>query len=65
MDDPDVNTDTFTQIYKLESNYTVGVIAPKIEIAFGTDTSLYASEWTDGSCYLDAYYVKSTTTISE
>ena len=65
MDDPDVNTDTFTQIYKLESNYTVGVIAPKIDIAFGTDTSLYASEWTDGSCYLDAYYVKSTTTISE
>ena len=40
MDDPDVNTDTFTQIYKLESNYTVGVIAPKIDIAFGTDTSL-------------------------
>tara|TARA_B100002051_G_scaffold271931_1_gene307628 strand:+ start:323 stop:1147 length:825 start_codon:yes stop_codon:yes gene_type:complete len=65
MDDPDVNTKTFTQIYKLESNYTVGITAPKIDIAFGTDTSLYAYEWTDGSCYLDAYYVKSTTTISE
>ena len=65
MDDPDVNTDTFTQIYNLESSYTVGLVAPKIDIAFGTSTSLYADEWTDGSCYLDAYYVKSTTTISE
>ena len=65
MDDPDVNTDTFTQIYNLESSYTVGLVAPKIDIAFGTSTSLYGYEWTDGSCYLDAYYVKSTTTITE
>ena len=65
MDDPDVSTDTFTMIYKLESDYTVGVTAPKIDIAFGTSTSLYAYEWTDGSCYLDVYYVRSTTTISE
>ena len=27
--------------------------------------NLYANEWTDGSCYLDAYYVRSTTTITE
>ncbi len=40
-------------------------MAPKIDIAFGTTTSLYAYEWTNGSCYLDAYYVRSTTSISE
>ena len=65
MNDPDVNTDTFTMIYQLESNYKVGLVAPKMDIAFGTSTSLFANEWTDGSCYLDAYYVRSTTTISE
>ena len=27
MDDPDVNTDTFTQIYNLESSYTVGLLS--------------------------------------
>ena len=65
MNDPDVNTDTFTMIYQLESNYKVGLVAPKMDIAFGTSTSLFANEWGSGSCYFDAYYLRSTTTISE
>jgi len=65
MNDPAIGDTTFDMIYQLESNYTVGVTSPKIDIAFGTQTALFANEWTDGSCYVEPYYVRSTVTISE
>ena len=52
-------------IFKLESSYTVSLTAPKIELAFGTANSLYANEYSDGNCFVDAYFPRSTTTISE
>tara|TARA_B100000579_G_scaffold388711_1_gene362031 strand:+ start:1855 stop:2649 length:795 start_codon:yes stop_codon:yes gene_type:complete len=65
ISDPDTSTDTFQMIFKLESPYTVGLTAPKIELAFGTLTSLYAYEWTDEKCFVDAYYPRSTSTITD
>ena len=65
ISDPDTSTDTFTMIFKLESPYTVGLIAPTITLAFGTEVAVFAREYADNSCFMDFYYPQSTTTISE
>ena len=44
---------------------SVGLTAPRIEIAFGTDAAVNASEWTDGKCLIEAYFPRSTVTITE
>ena len=52
-------------IFKLESPYTVGLIAPTITLAFGTELAVFAREYSDKACFIDFYYPQSTTTISE
>ena len=52
-------------IFKLENPYTVGLIAPKITLAFGTSLAAFAEEYSDGSCFMDFFYPQSTTSISE
>ena len=65
INDPDTSTDTFNMIFKLENPYTVGLIAPKITLAFGTSLAAYAQEYADASCFMDFSYPQSTTSINE
>tara|TARA_B110000438_G_C15400481_1_gene473164 strand:+ start:266 stop:601 length:336 start_codon:yes stop_codon:yes gene_type:complete len=65
INDPDTSTDTFNMIFKLENPYTVGLIAPKITLAFGTSIAAFSREYADGSCFMDFYYPQSTTSITE
>jgi hypothetical protein len=65
ISDPAVTASEFDMIFQLESSYTVGLTAPRIEIAFGTDAAVNASEWTDGKCLIEAYFPRSTVTITE
>jgi len=44
INDPDTSTDTFNMIFRLENPYTVGLIAPKITLAFGTNVAAFAQE---------------------
>ena len=52
-------------IFRLEDPYTVGLIAPKITLAFGTTLAAFSREWADGSCFMDFYYPQSVTSITE
>ena len=65
ISDPALTATEFDMIFQLESPYTVGLTAPKIEIAFGTNEAVNATEWTDGKCLIEAYYPRSTVTITE
>ena len=65
INDPDTSTDTFNMIFRLESPYTVGLIAPKITLAFGTNLAAFSREYADGSCFMDFFYPQPTTSISE
>ena len=65
ISDPALTATEFDMIFQLESSYTVGLTSPRIEIAFGTNAAINASEWTDGKCLIEAYYPRSTVTITE
>ena len=59
------STDTdFSLIYPLSEPYTVGPIAPKIDIAFGSKGSLNAISKGAATCSMTPYYVKSKFTIT-
>lgn len=60
-----VTSENINIIYKLSTPYTVGLIAPKIKIAFGTQNALSATEFTDGKCIVTPYYPKVQITITE
>jgi hypothetical protein len=60
------STDTdFSLIYPLSEPYTVGPIAPKIDIAFGSKGSLNAISKGAATCSMTPYYVKSKFTITD
>ena len=60
------STDTdFSLIYPLSEPYTVGPIAPKIDIAFGSKGSLSAVSTGAATCAMTPYYVKSKFTITD
>lgn len=67
ISDPDVNTDSFDMIFRLESPYTVGISAPKMNLAFGTATAVnQQGETVDGtSCLIEMFYPRTTTTITD
>ena len=65
MSDPSVSEDSFSMIYKLETPYTVSAIAPKINIAFATQTALGTEEYTDGKCYVEVYYPRAIISITD
>ena len=65
MEDVPVTQDTFSMIYRLETPYTVGAVAPKINISFATLTALGAEEFTDGLCYVDVFYPRAVFTITD
>ncbi len=62
------SVDTTSMIYKLTSPYTVGILAPKISIAFGVTTAIEAKQDPDGDndgCNIYPYYPKVNVTITE
>ena len=67
ISDPDVNTDSFDMIYKLESPYTIGISAPKMNLAFGTASAVNEQgETVDGtSCLIEMFYPKINITITD
>ena len=66
ISDPNTATDNFNMIFKLESAYTVGITAPKMDLSFGTQTSVSAEETIDGSaCFVEAYYPKVQVSFSD
>ena len=65
VSDPALTDSEFDMIFQLESSYTVGLTAPKIELSFGTLAAVNASEWTDGKCLIEAYYPRSKVIITE
>jgi len=58
MENTPVGQTFMSAIYLLESPYTVTAVAPKIEIAFGTQTGLFASSFAGPKCYVDIFYPK-------
>ena len=60
-----VTSENIQMIYKLSTPYTVGPIAPKITIAFGTKNAFNGYEFTDGKCIATPYYPKVQITIAD
>ena len=65
MEEPAVDQLTMSAIYILEAPYTAGVVAPKIEVAFGTNGALYAGTTGGSTCYVDVFYPKVRITITD
>ena len=65
MEDPAVSQDTFSMIYKFKTPYTVGITAPKISIAFGTQRGVQGNEYSDGLCVIGPYYPRVQLTVTE
>tara|TARA_B110000259_G_C13907555_1_gene359506 strand:+ start:116 stop:937 length:822 start_codon:yes stop_codon:yes gene_type:complete len=65
----DVGTDNSTTemsiIYPLSTPFTVGFNAPKIQMAFGTNTGFMSAEYTGGKCITTPFYPKVKITISD
>tara|TARA_B100000780_G_scaffold16246_1_gene10728 strand:+ start:149 stop:352 length:204 start_codon:yes stop_codon:yes gene_type:complete len=60
MENTAVGSTSMSAIYILENPYTVTAVAPKIELAFGTQQALYGDSFTDttAKCVVDIYYPK-------
>lgn len=65
MEEAAVGQTTMSAIYILEAPYTPGAVAPKIEVAFGTDGALYAATTSGSTCYVDIYYPKVRVSITD
>lgn len=66
ISDPNTATDNFNMIFRLESPYTVGITAPKMDLAFGTQNSVSGIETIDGSaCFVEAYYPRVKVSFSD
>ena len=65
MEEPAVGQTTMSAIYILEAPYTAGAVAPKIEVAFGTNGALYAGTTGGSTCYVDVFYPKVRITLTD
>jgi len=60
MENTAVGSTSMSAIYILENPYTVTAVAPKIELAFGTQKALHGDSFTNvgAQCVVDMYYPK-------
>ena len=60
MENTAVGSTSMSAIYILENPFTVTAVAPKIELAFGTQQALYGDSFTNvgAQCVVDVYYPK-------
>ena len=61
MENTTVGSTSMSAIYILENPYTVTAVAPKIELAFGTQKALNGLSFTNSGadlCTVDVYYPK-------
>lgn len=67
LGDTGSSVDTTSMIYALTTAYTVGPVAPKITINFGTKSGLEAGRDSndDNGCYINIYYPKVNITITD
>ena len=67
--EPGTSNDTtlMSIIYKLSSPYTVGIIAPKIVIAFGVASAINSNEWDEANdkCLIYPFYPRVDIAITE
>ena len=63
--DDNASADTMQIIYPLTSSYTVGIISPKLDLAFSTTNALYADQSSGTTCELRPGSPTVTITLSD